>query len=176
MTSEALATDRVDPTTDGPTSKAPALHVAMVEPEIPGNTGNLGRTCVSIGAKLHLIEPLGFDIDDRAVKRAGLDYWKYVDLEVWPSWDAFEPAIADLGEPWFFSAGAKRPLWDADFTSDSVLIFGCETQGLPQLIRDRYRDRMLEIPMNSPHIRSINVSNAASVAIFEAQRQRQALR
>lgn len=157
------------------TTNSAALHVAMVEPEIPGNTGNLGRTCVSIGAKLHLIEPLGFDIDDRAVKRAGLDYWKYVDLEVWSSWAAFEPGIESLGQPWFFSAEATRPLWDADFTSDCLLIFGCETRGLPKTIRDRYSDRMLGIPMTSPHIRSINVSNAASVAIFEAQRQRRTL-
>lgn len=144
----------------------------MVEPEIPGNTGNLGRTCLSINAKLHLVEPLGFDIDDRAVKRAGLDYWKHVNLEVWPSWEAIEPQIEDLGAPWFFSAEAEQTLWDVDLTGDTVLIFGCETRGLPDAIRERHRERLVKIPMLSPHIRSINVSNAAAVAIFETRRQR----
>lgn len=151
---------------------SPALHVVMVEPEIPGNSGNVGRTCLATGAKLHLIEPLGFNIDDRAVRRAGLDYWKYVDLEVWPSWNKFEENLEELGTAWFFSAEADRTVWDADLKGDTVLVFGCETCGLSQPMRSQYQDRLLQIPIVSPHVRSLNVATAAAIAIYEAQRQR----
>jgi len=144
----------------------------MVEPEIPGNSGNLGRTCLAVGAKLHLVEPLGFDIDDSAVKRAGLDYWKHVDLEVWPSWRSIEPHLSTLGNRWFLSADGKRPLWDADLTQDTVFVFGCETRGLSDAIRSRYPDHLLRLPMVSPHVRSLNVATAGAIALFEAQRQR----
>ncbi|MEX2154836.1 MAG: TrmH family RNA methyltransferase, partial [Gemmatimonadaceae bacterium] len=90
-----------------------ALHVVLVHPEIHWNTGNAGRTCLAAGATLHLIEPLGFSLDEREVKRAGLDYWENVDVRVWPSWDAIERELPALGEPWFFSTKATRLLWDA---------------------------------------------------------------
>src|ERR1700758_4544130 len=110
-----------------------ATHVALVHPEIHWNTGNAGRTCLAAGATLHLVEPLGFSLSERQVKRAGLDYWKHVDRRVWPSWDAFDKELPKLGHPYFFSAKAERPLWDVQFRepSDLVLIFGGETTGLP---------------------------------------------
>src|SRR6478735_1485796 len=105
------------------------LHIVLVHPEIHWNTGNAGRTCLATGATLHLIEPLGFSLGEREVKRAGLDYWEHVDLRVWKHWDDFEAALPQLGAPFFFSTKAKRTLWEAPFaeSGDVVLIFGRET-------------------------------------------------
>ena len=101
-----------------------AIHVVLVHPEIHWNTGNAGRTCLAVGATMHLIAPLGFSLDERQVKRAGLDYWPHIDLRVWPGWDAFERALPALGEPFFFSTKATRPLWDGPFADarDVVLV------------------------------------------------------
>jgi hypothetical protein len=96
-----------------------ATHVVLVHPEIHWNTGNAGRTCLATGATLHLIEPLGFSLDDREVKRAGLDYWEHIELRVWPSWDAFETQLPTLGEPYFFSTKATRLVWDAPLGSSN---------------------------------------------------------
>ena len=149
-------------------------HVVLVHPEIHWNTGNAGRTCLAAGAALHLIEPLGFSLEDRQVKRAGLDYWEHVDLRVWPSWDAFERELPALGEPWFFSTKVDRLIWDAPIgkAESAVLIFGRETAGLPDAIHDRYRDRFLRLPMSSPHVRSLNLSTAVGIAVYEVLRQR----
>jgi tRNA (cytidine/uridine-2'-O-)-methyltransferase len=153
-----------------------ATHVVLVHPEIHWNTGNIGRSCLATGATLHLIEPLGFELDDRRVKRAGLDYWKHVDLRVWPSWEAFEQELPALGEPWFFGTQAKRWLWDAPLGApdDLVLIFGRESVGLPVEIQERYGDRLIAMPILSPHVRSINLSSCVAVALYEALRQRRA--
>ncbi|MEM1181661.1 MAG: tRNA (cytidine(34)-2'-O)-methyltransferase [Acidobacteriota bacterium] len=142
------------------------LHLALVAPEIPGNTGAVGRSAVAGGARLHLVRPLGFKLDDRHVKRAGLDYWQHVQPTVWPSVDAFEEELPNLGEPWFFSAEAERDLWQIDLRGPTVLIFGGETSGLPPAVRERHRDRLVRIPMSPGPIRSLNVSNAAAVALF----------
>jgi tRNA (cytidine/uridine-2'-O-)-methyltransferase len=147
------------------------LHVVLVNPEIHWNTGNTGRTCLAAGAALHLIEPLGFSLGEREVRRAGLDYWEHVDLRVWPSWDAFEPSLPSLGQPFFFSTKATRSLWDATFPSDSVLIFGRETGGFSADIHERYGDRMYRIPMHSEHVRSLNLSTSAGIVLYEAMRQ-----
>src|SRR6185503_7468800 len=122
-----------------------ATHVVLVHPEIHWNTGNAGRTCLAAGAILHLIEPIGFSLEERQVKRAGLDYWEFVDLRVWASWDAFEQELPALGEPFFFSTKGARKFWDAPLgaNDDTVLIFGSETRGLPSAILDRYADRLL---------------------------------
>lgn len=151
-----------------------ATHVVLVHPEIHWNTGNAGRTCLAAGAVLHLIEPLGFSLDERQVKRAGLDYWEYVDPHVWPNWNAFEKRLPTLGSPYFFSARAKRVLWDIRFAdeSDVVLIFGGETEGLPQELHDRYGDRFVNLPIVSPHVRSLNLSTAVAIALYEVRRQR----
>ncbi len=152
------------------------LHVVLVHPEIHWNTGNAGRTCLATGATLHLIEPLGFSLDEREVKRAGLDYWEYVDLRVWSGWAVFERALPALGEPYFFSTKATRLVWDAPLgaADDVVLIFGCETGGLPAELHMRYADRFLAMPIVSPRVRSLNLSTSVAVATYEVLRQRQA--
>lgn len=151
-----------------------SLHVVLVHPEIHWNTGNAGRTCLAVGATLHLIEPLGFSLEEREVKRAGLDYWEHVDLRVWPSWGAFERELPTLGEPWFFSTKATRLLWDAPLREPegTVLVFGRETGGLPPALHERYRDRFVGMPMLSPRIRSLNLSTSVAVAAYEVLRQR----
>lgn len=151
-----------------------ATHVVLVHPEIHWNTGNAGRTCLATGATLHLIEPLGFSLDEREVKRAGLDYWEHLDLRVWPSWDAFETQLSTLGEPYFFSPRATRPVWDAPFAASKgvVLVFGRETDGLPAELHERYRDRLLLMPILSPRVRSLNLSTSVAIAVYEVLRQR----
>jgi tRNA (cytidine/uridine-2'-O-)-methyltransferase len=151
-----------------------ALHVVLVHPEIHWNTGNAGRTCLAAGAVLHLIEPLGFSLDERQVRRAGLDYWEHVDLRVWPDWATFEAQLPRLGEPYFFSTKATRLLWDAPLgePDDVVLVFGRETGGLPDDIHQRYRDRFLAMPIVSPRVRSLNLSTSVGIAVYEVLRQR----
>jgi tRNA (cytidine/uridine-2'-O-)-methyltransferase len=147
-----------------------------VHPEIHWNTGNAGRTCLATGATLHLIEPLGFSLDDREVRRAGLDYWEHIDLRVWPSWDAFERELPTLGEPYFFSTRATRLVWDAPLAASNgvVLVFGRETNGLPAELQDRYRDRLVAMPILSPRVRSLNLSTSVAIAVYEVLRQRRA--
>lgn len=151
-----------------------SIHVVLVQPEIHWNTGNAGRTCLATGATLHLIEPLGFSLDQREVKRAGLDYWEHVDLRVWPSWSAFEQELPGLGEPYFFSTKARPLYWDAPLGSpnDIVLVFGRETGGLPTELHERYRDRFVRMPIHSPRVRSLNLSTSVAVALYEVLRQR----
>jgi len=151
-----------------------SIHVVLVQPEIHWNTGNAGRTCLAAGATLHLIEPLGFSLDEREVKRAGLDYWEHVDLRSWPSWAEFERTIPALGDPWFFSTKATRLLWDAPLgaTDGVVLVFGRETGGLPPALHDRYRDRFVAMPIVSPVVRSLNLSTSVGIAVYETLRQR----
>ena len=155
-----------------------AIHVVLVHPEIHWNTGNAGRTCLATGATLHLVEPLGFSLDERQVRRAGLDYWEHVDLRVWPEWEAFEDALPALGAPYFFSTKATRMLWDAPLRreEDVVLIFGRETGGLPHTIHERYRDRFVTMPMLSPRVRSLNLSTSVGIAVYEVLRQRRCSR
>jgi tRNA (cytidine/uridine-2'-O-)-methyltransferase len=152
------------------------MHVVLVHPEIHWNTGNAGRTCLAAGATLHLIEPLGFSLDEREVKRAGLDYWEHVDLRVWPTWAVFEQQLPRLGEPYFFSTKATRLFWDAPLgaTDDIVLVFGRETGGLPHDIHERYPDRFVTMPIQSSWVRSLNLSTSVAIAVYEVLRQRRA--
>lgn len=152
------------------------IHVVLVHPEIHWNTGNAGRTCLATGSTLHVIEPLGFSLDDRQVKRAGLDYWEYVDLRRWPNWAVFEAQLPTLGEPYFFSTKATHRYWDAPLgaADDVVLVFGRETGGLPADLHERYRERFLTLPMLSPHIRSLNLSTSVALGVYEVLRQRAA--
>jgi tRNA (cytidine/uridine-2'-O-)-methyltransferase len=154
-----------------------STHVVLVHPEIHWNTGNAGRTCLAVGATLHLVRPLGFSLDEREVKRAGLDYWEHVDLRVWPNWEAFERELPALGEAYFFSTKATRLFWDAPLGSpnDVVLVFGRETGGLPPELHERYRDRVVGMPMVSPRVRSLNLSTSVAVALYEVMRQRRGL-
>lgn len=149
-----------------------ALHLVMHEPEIHWNTGNLGRTSLALGAELHLVEPMGFAIDDRRVKRAGLDYWPRVRLTVWPDWEALERELPRLGAPFFFTAEAPRDYWDVAYPEDTVLVFGRESVGLPAALREKYAAECVRIPMERGSVRSLNVSTAAAVAAFEVARQR----
>ncbi len=153
------------------------MHVVLVHPEIHWNTGSAGRTCLATGATLHLIEPLGFSLDDSRVRRAGLDYWEHVDLRVWPNWQAFEEQLPTLGDPYFFSTKATRTFWDAPLaaTKDAVLIFGRETAGLPAELHERYRERFVTLPILSPRVRSLNLSNVVAVAVYEVLRQRRTM-
>ena len=142
----------------------------LVEPEIHWNTGNAGRTCLAAGARLHLVEPLGFSLDEREVRRAGLDYWPRVDPRIWPSWEMFEERMP--GEPFFFSAEAERDYWSVEYPERTVLVFGRESVGLSREIRERYRDRLLKIPMLDPGLRSLNLSTSVALAVYEVLRQR----
>ena len=150
------------------------IHVVLVHPEIHWNTGNAGRTCLAAGATLHLIEPLGFSLDEREVKRAGLDYWEHVDLRVWPNWRAFEEQLPTLGEPFFFSTKARALFWDAPLgaSENVVLVFGRETGGLPGELHERYAERFVAMPILSPKVRSLNLSTSVAVAVYEVLRQR----
>ena len=154
----------------------PRIHVVLVHPEIHWNTGNAGRTCLAAGATVHLIEPLGFSLDAREVKRAGLDYWQHLDLRVWPSWDTFERELPALGEPFFFSPRATRLVWDAPLGAAPgvVLVFGRETAGLPAELHERYQDRFVAMPILSPRVRSLNLSTSVGIALYEVLRQRRA--
>jgi tRNA (cytidine/uridine-2'-O-)-methyltransferase len=154
-----------------------SIHVVLVHPEIHWNTGNAGRSCLATGATLHLIEPLGFSLDERQVRRAGLDYWEHVDLRVWPDWSDFAAALPSLGVPFFFSTKGEVSLWDAPLgrASDVVLIFGRETGGLPSDVLDRYRDRLVSLPILSPQVRSLNLSTCVGIALYEVMRQRRTL-
>jgi len=153
-----------------------AIHVVLVHPEIHWNTGNAGRSCLAVGAILHLIEPLGFSLDERQVKRAGLDYWEHVDLRLWPNWDTFERELPLLGQPFFFSTTGRTPIWDAPLGSpgDVVLIFGRETKGLPAELHERFSDRFVSMPIGSPVVRSLNLSTCVGIALYEVLRQRRA--
>ncbi len=123
---------------------------------------------------MHLIEPLGFSLDEREVKRAGLDYWEHVDLKVWPAWAEFEREMPALGEPWFFSTKAKQLFWDAPLgdANSVVLVFGRETGGLPAELHERYSNRFVAMPIVSPLVRSLNLSTSVAIAIYEVMRQR----
>jgi tRNA (cytidine/uridine-2'-O-)-methyltransferase len=150
------------------------LHVVLVHPEIHWNTGNVGRTCLAAGARLHLVEPLGFSLAESEVRRAGLDYWPRVPLTVWRSWRSLEQQLEEVGnEPWMFSAEAERSYWEVDFPERPVLVFGSESSGLSEDIRCRYRDRLLAIPQQDPALRSLNLSTSAALAMYEVLRQRQ---
>ncbi len=150
------------------------LHLVLVEPEIHWNTGNAGRTALAAGARLHLVAPLGFSLDDKQVRRAGLDYWDRVRPTVWPDFAAFARAmIAPAPEAAFcFSARAGRDYWDARFPDDAVLVFGRESVGLPRDVVASFGDRALRIPMLDEHLRSLNLSTSVALAAYEFLRQR----
>lgn len=148
-----------------------ALHIVLVEPEIPPNTGNIARSCAATNTVLHLVEPLGFSIDDKAVRRAGLDYWPYVKLETHPSLDAF---LAAYPEHRMYLATTKggRIYTDVEFRDEDMILFGRETAGLPREFIDAHQENAIRIPMSeSTRLRSFNLSNSANIILFEALRQ-----
>lgn len=150
----------------GSVADAP-LHVVLVEPEIPPNTGNIARLCAATGCALHLIEPLGFRIDDRALKRAGLDYWSAVRVVVHPSLDAFLASFP-AARCWWVETSGSKPYASAAFAHGDALVFGKETGALPQAVLAAHRARTLRIPMRGDAVRSINLSTAAGIVTYAA--------
>ena len=146
------------------------MHVVLVHPEIPQNTGSIGRLCVATGSTLHLIDPLGFTIDDRHVRRAGLDYWPQVDVVRHPSWEAFS-AARPPGRLLCFSARASRSYTRLRYQDDDLLVFGGESRGLPPALRAENADSTFGIPLASEHVRSLNLATAVAVVLYEALRQ-----
>lgn len=145
------------------------LDIVLVEPEIPHNTGAIARTCACTGARLHLIKPLGFDISDKAVKRCGLDYWYLVDISVYEDLDEYFSKNGD-NNLYLATTKAPMPYHEADLSGDITLMFGKETAGLPQWLREKYHDRCIRIPMIND-ARSLNLSNSVAVLAYEALRQ-----
>ena len=147
------------------------FNIVLVEPEIPPNTGNIARTCALTGVKLHLIRPLGFSLDEKAVKRAGLDYWHLLDLEVH---DDLESFLKKYGERDIYLATTKgaKVYSSVSFSPDSFIVFGAETRGLPDMLHDLYLDNRVKIPMyKHEDVRSLNLSNSVAIILFEALRQ-----
>lgn len=150
-------------------SSQPLLHLVLYQPEIPQNTGNIGRTCVAIGARLWLIRPLGFRVDDRSLKRAGMDYWQYLDWEVVDSWEDVRKQLPEA-QVWCLTKTATRLVWDATFRKGDVLLFGSESRGLPRAILNQNPANNLKLPM-SDLVRSLNLASTANTAAYEAVRQ-----
>lgn len=146
-----------------------ALNVALIEPRIPPNTGNIARLCAATDTPLHLIGPLGFAIDDAEVRRAGLDYWPLVDLWMHADWFAFRDAMA-RERCLYFSANAARSFWDAPYRPSSCLVFGNETDGMPARILEKHPERCFRIPMRRG-LRSLNLATAAGIVLYEALRR-----
>ena len=147
------------------------MHVVLLEPEIPPNTGNVARLCAATRVTLHLVEPFGFDLDDRQLKRAGMDYWKQVEWRRWGSWREFTAQLATGASMWFIESGGPRHYAEVAYGPDDYLVFGRETAGLPRSLLEENRDRWLRIPMMNPDARSLNLSNCAALVLFEALRQ-----
>jgi tRNA (cytidine/uridine-2'-O-)-methyltransferase len=146
------------------------LHIVLIEPEIPANTGNIARTCLGTGARLHLVKPLGFKIDDKQLKRAGLDYWHDVDVHVWDSLDALR-AVQPHDARWFYlSTKGLRLYHEQAFHDGDFLVFGRETKGLPESLLAAYADSVLTIPMTN-QTRSLNLAVSVGVVLYEALRQ-----
>lgn len=145
------------------------FNVVLVEPEIPPNTGNIGRLCLATGSRLHLVEPLGFSIDDRQLQRAGLDYWKEVNLRIWPSLSAVEAAMVPAARMFFLTTKTSRAYHAEHFRPGDYLVFGRETKGLPEPLLHANEQRLLTIPMQGT--RSLNLATAVAIVLFEAVRQ-----
>jgi tRNA (cytidine/uridine-2'-O-)-methyltransferase len=147
------------------------LSIILVQPEIPGNTGAIGRTCVALGMELILIHPLGFDISDTRVKRAGLDYWRHVNLTEFGSWDAFIEARSPREDQLFlFEEFGSRSFYEPEYPDDAMLVFGKETTGIPRSVIERHAGRTFHLPMRSDVIRSLNLANTATAAAYQALR------
>ena len=148
---------------------APSLNIVLYQPEIPQNTGNVGRTCLSVGGKLWLVRPLGFNLDEKGLRRAGLDYWQHLDVEIVDHWDA----LAEQRPPathWYFTKTAERIYTDVSFKPDDTLVFGSETRGLPTTLLTDSSERALRIPIQ-PLVRSLNLASAVAAATMEVTRQ-----
>ena len=147
------------------------FNVVLVEPEIPPNTGNIGRLCLATGSTLHLIKPLGFSLDDRQLRRAGLDYWQEVPLQLWDSFDALQQAQSSGARYFFLTTKSRCPYHSVNFRKRDFLVFGRETKGLPRKLLAANTDNCVTIPMHGT--RSLNLATAVAIVLFEAVRQQQ---
>lgn len=147
------------------------IHIVLFQPEIPQNTGNVGRMCALSKSRLHLIHPLGFKITDRNLRRAGMDYWFSLDVHEHADWDAFRSSAAAPARLWLFTTRAERSFWRAKFEDGDGLVFGNEGSGAPGWMHDELGERRLTIPHANPKLRSLNLSTAAGIAAYEALRQ-----
>lgn len=147
------------------------MHLVLLEPEIAPNTGNVARLCAVTCTTLHLIEPFGFKLDDAALRRAGMDYWRHVTWHRWTNWAAFRSRQPVEARLWFIEAGGARHYAEATFGPEDYLVFGRETAELPRALLDANQDRWLRIPMFHPEARSLNLSNCAALVLYEALRQ-----
>ncbi len=146
------------------------LHIVLVEPEIPPNTGNIARLCLAAGARLHLVEPLGFSLDDKYLRRAGMDYWEQVDVQRWPSFRALRESADSNARFFFLTTKSSRSYWTESFTDGDHLVFGRETKGLPESLLAANSDHCLTIPME-PAARSLNLATSVGIVLYEAKRQ-----
>jgi tRNA (cytidine/uridine-2'-O-)-methyltransferase len=147
------------------------FDIVLIEPEIPNNTGNIGRLCLAVGAKLHLVKPFGFELTDKRLKRAGLDYWPHLDVQIYESQEEFFE-INQGRKMFFLSSHGKQEFWDIPFEEDVMLIFGKESVGLDKDLLKRNSDLSFRIPLASEKVRSMNLANAVAVVAFEGARQR----
>jgi tRNA (cytidine/uridine-2'-O-)-methyltransferase len=147
------------------------FNVVLVEPEIPPNTGNIGRLCLATGSTLHLVKPLGFSMDDRELKRAGLDYWKEVEVKLWDSFEQLWRERQDASQFFFLTTKSERAYYDVNFRPGDFLVFGRETKGLPESLLAAHREELLTIPMRGT--RSLNLATAVGIVLFEAVRQQE---
>jgi tRNA (cytidine/uridine-2'-O-)-methyltransferase len=147
------------------------MHVVLLEPEIPPNTGNVARLCAATRTTLHLIEPFGFRLNDAQLKRAGMDYWAQVDWRRWENWLKFREHLAPSARLWFIESGGAQHYAQVDYQADDCLVFGRETAGLPRSLLEEHRERWLRVPMFNARARSLNVSNCVALVLFEALRQ-----
>jgi tRNA (cytidine/uridine-2'-O-)-methyltransferase len=146
------------------------IHVVLVEPEIPPNTGNVARLCLAIGARLHLVGPLGFSLEEKTLKRAGMDYWEECDVRVWISWEQLIESVGEGGRFWYFTTKATKGMWEADFRDGDYLVFGRESRGLPESLLNANKDWCLRIPMRR-EARSLNLATSVGIGVFETLRQ-----
>lgn len=149
------------------------FNIVLVRPEIPQNTGNIGRLCVNTASSLHLVKPLGFSLDEKHLRRAGMDYWQYLDLHVHEDWEAFLAACPDA-ELFFLTTKTKRSFWDCPYPENAYLVFGNEGHGLPSDFYSRYSEQLYTIPMPSGAARSLNLANSAAIVLYEGLRRQMA--
>jgi tRNA (cytidine/uridine-2'-O-)-methyltransferase len=147
------------------------MNVVLVEPEIPPNTGNIARLCAATRSTLHLIEPFGFRLEDKQLKRAGLDYWEHLVWHRWPDWPAFRNQLPSDARLWLIESNGKRHYAEVVYSGEDYLVFGRETAGLPREILAQWPESWLRIPMFNPNVRSLNLSNCAALVLYEALRQ-----
>ena len=147
-----------------------ALNIVLIEPEIPNNTGNIGRLSLASGSNLHLVKPFGFEINDARLKRAGLDYWQHLNLTIYESVEEFFATHKDK-QFVFLSSHGKKAHWDIDFNDETFLVFGKESVGLPKTILEKHPDHIYKIPLYSEHVRSLNLANAVSIVVYEGLKQ-----